>query len=112
MRPLSLAETFYLMAALNFVLYPGIFLFLQSPMIGNSWTLGDPSVSIQNFIPGIKTLRFELFENANVLWSSLRNMGAPVLANEVQVGPLYPLSLAFIWVPEPSGMRPQLLGSF
>jgi hypothetical protein len=101
MRRLSLAETFYLMVALNFVLYPGIFLFLQSPMIGNSWTLGDPSVSIQNFIPGIKTLKFELFENANVLWSSLRNMGAPVLANEVQVGPLYPLTLAFIWVPEP-----------
>ena len=75
MRRLSLVETFSLMVTVNFVLYPGIFLLLQSPMIGNSWTLQDPSVSFFNFIPGIKTVKFELFENANILWSSLRNMG-------------------------------------
>ena len=28
-------------------------------------------------------------------------MGTLILGNEVQVAPLYPLTLAFIWVPDP-----------
>src|SRR5450830_804053 len=86
---------------LNCVLYPAIVFFIASPMFGRSWTLQDPNVSSFNFIPGLDVVRFELLQNANILWSSLRNFGTPILANEVQAAPLFPLTLGLIWLPEP-----------
>ncbi len=85
----------------NFLVYPTILLFVESPMLATSWTLQDPVVGLLNFIPGISAFRFELFENGNFLWSSLRNLGTPTLANEIQAAPMFPLTLALIWIPDP-----------
>jgi len=70
-------------------------------MIGSTWSLQDPSVSGWTFMPGLKVLLYEIFEHGNFLWSSLKGLGMPVLGNEVQEAPLYPLTLALLWVPEP-----------
>jgi hypothetical protein len=86
---------------LNCILYPMIVFFIASPMFARFWTLQDPIVSPLNFIPGLDALRFELLHNANILWSSPRNFGAPILANEVQSAPMFPLTLGLIWAPEP-----------
>jgi hypothetical protein len=73
---------------------------LRDPMQGtNPWTLQDPVVSLWNFIPGWKTVRFEILQNKNFLWSNLRGLGLPLLGNEIQVAPLFPLSLFWIWLP-------------
>ena len=52
-------------------------------------------------MPGLKVLLYEILEHGNFLWSSLKGLGMPVLGNEVQEAPLYPLTLALLWVPEP-----------
>ena len=36
-----------------------------------------------------------------MLWSGLRNLGAPILGNDVQAAPLFPLTLALAWLPDP-----------
>ena len=70
-------------------------------MIGSTWSLQDPVVSGWTFMPGLKVLLYEILEHGNFLWSSLKGLGMPVLGNEVQEAPLYPLTLALLWVPEP-----------
>ena len=90
-----------LIVAINFLFYPGIFLFQESPLFAKWWTLQDPAVSWVTFVPGVSVLRHELFAHATVLWSSLRNMGAPILSNEIQAAPLFPLTFVLVWVPDP-----------
>ncbi len=70
-------------------------------MIGSTWSLQDPAVSGWTFMPGLKVLLYEILEHGNFLWSSLKGLGMPVLGNEVQEAPIYPLTLALLWVPEP-----------
>src|SRR5215218_320629 len=98
---MGLRKVVILILAITFLLYPGIFLFLNSPMIVKSWTLQDMGAGLWAFVPGRSVARYELFENWNILWSSLRNMGAPILGNEVQSAPLFPLTLALVWLPDP-----------
>ncbi len=64
-----------------------------------SGPLQDPAVSHWVFVPGIKTLQYEVFHHLNILWSNLRGLGMPILANDVQAAPLYPLTALLIWVP-------------
>ncbi len=70
-------------------------------MFGSRWSLQDPVVSTWTFIPGLKVLLFEVLQNGNFFWSSLKGLGMPLLGNEVQEAPLFPLTLALLWVPEP-----------
>src|SRR4051812_21496966 len=101
MRRAAFPTVILLIIVIVFIFYPGLFLLTETPLFSKSWTLQDEVVSWLNFIPGISVVRYELFENWNVLWSSLRNMGAPVLSNEIQAAPLFPLTLALLWVPDP-----------
>ena len=81
-------------------LLPNIFFFNASPMFGDTWALIDPSVSPGAFMPAFREFRYELLENFNILWSSLRSMGLPLMGNAVQSAPLFPLNLSLIWVPD------------
>ncbi len=69
---------------------------VSTPMSG---PLQDPAVSHWVFVPGIKTLQYEAFNHFNLLWSNLRGLGMPILVNDVQAAPLYPLTALLIWVP-------------
>ena len=94
---------------LTLVFYFDIWAMIDTPMIGSLdrsavdtstvTPLQDPAVSHWVFVPGIKTLQFELFNHFNFLWSNLRGLGMPMLVNDVQVAPLYPLTLLCLWVP-------------
>ncbi|MAF06482.1 MAG: hypothetical protein CL389_01340 [Acidiferrobacteraceae bacterium] len=64
-----------------------------------SGPLQDPAVSHWTFVPGIKTVQYEVFHHFNLLWSNLRGLGMPILVNDVQVAPLYPLTALLIWLP-------------
>ena len=69
-------------------------------MAGDLWSNKDGVVSWMAFMPSLREFRYELFEHGNVLWSNLRGMGQPMLGNGVQGAPLFPLSLALIWLPD------------
>ena len=69
-------------------------------MFGSAWSLQDPVVTFWTFIPGLKVLLFEILQNGNFLWSSLKGLGMPLLGSEVQEAPLFPLTLALLWIPE------------
>ena len=101
MGQLPLPKAFILVVAIVFLLYPGIFLFLNSPMIAKSWTLQDMGAGLWAFVPGRSVARYELLEHGGVLWSGLRHLGAPILGNDVQAAPLFPLTLALVWLPDP-----------
>ncbi len=98
-----------LAVGLTLVFYSDIWLLIGTPMSSSSHgsafdtststLLQDPAVSHWVFVPGIKTLQFELFNHFNFLWSNLRGLGMPILVNDIQVAPLYPLTLLFLWVP-------------
>ncbi len=79
---------------------PDIFWLRVSPMNGDGWSIKDPTVSWAAFMPSFREFKYELFHNANILWSNLRAMGQPMLGNGVQGAPLFPLSLALIWLPD------------
>lgn len=85
----------------SFIFYPNIFLLKASPMFQTTWELIDPTVSLLNFIPGVDLVRHEFLHNFNLLWSGLKNFGSPILANEIQAAPIFPLTLALIWIPDP-----------
>lgn len=101
MWQLPLPKAFILVVAIAFLLYPGIFLFFNSPMIAKSWTLQDMGAGLWAFVPGRSVARYELLDNLGVLWSGLRHLGAPILGNDVQAAPLFPLTLALTWLPDP-----------
>ena len=98
-----------LAVGLTLVFYFDIWVLVGTPMSSSlhgsivdtstSTLLQDPAVSHWVFVPGIKTLQFELFNHINLLWSNLRGLGMPMLVNDIQVAPLYPLTLLFLWVP-------------
>lgn len=69
-------------------------------MFGSAWSMQDPVVTFWTFIPGLKVLLFEILQNGNFLWSSLKGLGMPLLGSEVQEAPLFPLTLVLLWVPE------------
>ena len=69
-------------------------------MFGSAWSLQDPVVTFWTFIPGLKVLLFEILQNGNFLWSSSKGLGMPLLGSEVQEAPLFPLTLALLWIPE------------
>ncbi len=58
-----------------------------------SWELTDSAVSTMNFKPSFRVFQHELYTNNNILWSSLRTTGMPILANDIQAAPLFPLTL-------------------
>lgn len=85
---------------LCFVFFPYFFLGLKSPMMApHSWALSDTVVSHMVFIPGLKSFKFQLFHNGQILWNNLRAMGMPLLANEIQAAPLFPLTWLFLFLP-------------
>lgn len=95
----------HLFLSLSFLLvliaYPAVFFFRHFPMHSLGWELQDPVSSIWNYVPSLRVIRYEFLHRHNWLWSSLRGMGMPILANEVQGAPFFPLTLALLWVPEP-----------
>jgi hypothetical protein len=88
-------------AATVFLLFPGFVALRSGPMAADSWALQDPVVSTMTFEPGIRVLRKEVLDHGNLLWSNLRGMGLPILGNDVQASPLFPLTLLFLPVPQP-----------
>ncbi len=86
--------------AVSALLFPQHLFFQGSPLLDSTWSLQDPVVSGWVFIPGLKVLFFEILEQGNFLWSSLKGLGMPLLGNELQEAPLFPLTLALLWVPE------------
>ena len=64
MGQLPLPRVFILVVAIAFLLYPGIFLFLNSPMIAKSWTLQDMGAGLWAFVPGRSVARYELLEQS------------------------------------------------
>ena len=70
-------------------------------MFGTNLTLQDSSVSKWVFIPDLKVLKYEVFNNYNFLWSNLKGLGMPLLGNGLQVAPMYPLTLICLLVPDP-----------
>ena len=86
--------------ALLLFFYPQFVVFEMTPMHAKGWELSDPSVSWANFKPSFRVFQYELYNNFNVLWSSLRTMGMPMLANDIQAAPLFPLTLIFSWLHE------------
>ena len=83
------------------VLFPDLVSLINSPMFGTNLTLQDSSVSKWVFIPDLKVLKYEVFNNYNFLWSNLKGLGMPLLGNGVQVAPMYPLTLICLLVPDP-----------
>src|SRR4051812_12723962 len=94
MSPWALACLFSFLFIL--VRYPGFITFQSFPMAGESWELQDPVISPMTLVPGERVLHYEIFHNANFLWSNLRGMGEPLLGSEVQAAPFFPLTL--LWV--------------
>mgnify|MGYP006865009202 CR=1 FL=1 len=82
------------------LLFPQHLFFQASPLLGSTWSLQDPAVSGWVFIPGLKVIFYEILQQGNFLWSSLKGLGMPLLGNEVQEAPIFPLTLALLWVPE------------
>ncbi len=80
------------------LLYKGFILLETTPMHSSGWELADSAVSYSNFKPALKVLKYELFNNVNLLWSNTRMMGMPLLANDIQAAPLFPLTLSLIWL--------------
>lgn len=91
------AATFSVFLVLVF--YPDVVLLKKTPMHVGGWELSDKMAGFMNFIPGYKVLQYELFTNKNILWSNLRSMGMPLLANDIQAAPLFPLTLLLCWIP-------------
>ena len=81
---------------LTLVFYWDLWTLVSTPMSG---PLQDPAVSHWTFVPSIKTVQYEVFHHFNLLWSNLRGLGMPILVNDVQVAPLYPLTALLIWLP-------------
>lgn len=95
---LGLCISFFLLLCF----YPEFLLFQSTPMYAKGWELSDPSVSWANFTPSFRVFQYELYQNFNLLWSSLRTMGMPLLANDIQAAPLFPLTLVLSWLDEHS----------
>ncbi|MDW7772659.1 MAG: hypothetical protein SCH71_07185 [Desulfobulbaceae bacterium] len=81
------------------VFYADFVLLKTNPMFGSGRELIDPVVSFANFEPGFRVFQYELMQHQNLLWSNLRSMGLPLLANDIQAAPLFPLTLLLFWVP-------------
>ena len=99
----SAAEYWWAIAALLFVFWlfhPDLFLLKESPMYGDLWSNKDPTVSWSAYMPGLREFRYELFENGNILWSPHRGLGQPIFGNGIQGAPLFPLTLAQLWLPD------------
>ena len=69
-------------------------------MYGDTYALKDPGVTVSAFMPAFREFRYELLEHFNVLWSTLRGMGQPILGNAVQSAPLFPLNLVLLALPD------------
>ena len=74
---------------LTLVFYWDLWTLVSTPMSG---PLQDPAVSHWTFVPSTKTVQYEVFHRFNLLWSNLRGLGMPILVNDVQAAPLYPLT--------------------
>lgn len=85
---------------LLYCFYPGFMLFNQTPMFANGWELKDPIVSPMTFRPSFRVFQYELYNHYTTLWSSLRAMGMPLLAYDIQTAPLFPLTLVLSWLHE------------
>lgn len=81
------------------IFYPGFVFLKKTPMLGMGWELMDPVVSFANFEPSFRVFRYELLEHGNMLWSNLRSMGLPLLANDIHAAPMFPLTLLLCWLP-------------
>lgn len=102
-KPASIYEYWWALAALLFIFWlfhPDLFMLRESPMFGDLWSNKDPTVSWSAYMPGLREFRYELFENGNIFWSPHRGLGQAILGNGVQGAPLFPLTLAQLWVPD------------
>ena len=99
----TIYEYWWAIAALLFafwLFHPDLFLLNESPMYGDLWSNKDPTVSWSAYMPGLREFRYELFENGNILWSPHRGLGQPIFGNGIQGAPLFPLTLAQLWLPD------------
>lgn len=86
--------------ALILLFFSDVALLTNTPMQGISWELQDPIISHWVMTPSLKVFQYELFTNFNLLWSNLRGLGMPILVNDVQLGPMFPLTILLSWVPD------------
>lgn len=95
-----LVFAFLVSLLLILVIYPEILTMKETPMGRTTWVeLQDPGVSHMNFVPGRNVIRYEMFKNGNILWSNLRGLGMPLLGNDIQVAPMFPLTMLLSWIP-------------
>ncbi len=92
---------FFFFGAVLFLIYPQIFFMRELIVAPSTWELQDPAVTSLVFMPGMRLLRYEFLQNHNFLWSNLRGMGQPLLANEIQAAPLFPLTLMLMGISDP-----------
>ncbi len=81
-------------------LYPHFFTFWRYPLFQETWELRDPVTGLTTIDSGLRLARHELLYHGNLLWSSLKSFGVPLLSNDVQAAILYPLTLLLSWLPE------------
>ena len=98
-RSYSLVFAFLISFLLILFVYPEILTMKKTPMGSTTWELQDPVVSHMNFIPGHNVISYEMFKNGNILWSNLRGLGMPLLGNDIQAAPMFPLTMLLSWIP-------------
>lgn len=94
-------SAFFVSFVLLLMFYPRFFLMQEFPYIQTTWELTDPAVSTWIMLPSLRVMKYELFHNHNFLWTNLRSLGLPLLGNEIQGAPIFPLTLLCLWIPEP-----------
>ena len=87
-------------AILIFLFFPDVVLLIATPMQGFGWELQDPIISHWVMTPSLKVFQYELYTNFNLLWSNLKGLGMPLLVNDVQLGPMFPLTVLLSWLPD------------
>ncbi len=77
-----------------FLIYPYFFLGLKTPVMvpTGSLALNDVNVGPLTFFGGIRSFTYEFWNHGQVLWTSLKGQGVPLLAHDIQSAPLNPLS--------------------
>ncbi|MGZ6332270.1 MAG: hypothetical protein ACXWP5_06595 [Bdellovibrionota bacterium] len=98
-KPIRARVAFLLSLGLVLIYYPGFVFFYRFPLDASDWVLQDPVISFLVSWPSLAELRTNLLSHGGLLWSSLRGWGLPILGNDVQAAPLFPLTLLLVWLP-------------
>jgi hypothetical protein len=80
--------------------FPKILFLQATPMASSTWGLQDPPTSSMVFIPGKKAVKYETQHSGQMLWTNLQGMGLPLLGQEIQVAPLFPLTILLSGLPD------------